>query len=254
MSLIGGLRLPTQCHTAHAAVHVASPASNGTHWANLFMAIGGVATAGALLVSLILLRQQMRDQRRARRDRRIQHATQVSFWLGFWEVVILSDPDHPNAPEVKMEAHIANLATQPAMAPLVIVGVRRDLWAKAQAASTRPIEEGTMDWPHPEAIGPGGKANIILNVPLPVPVAYELDKLQEAAIIGELRFTDAYGVGWVRTSDGKLIERNSARWTSVMHLSLSERHARLTQESAAGGGLRTRLVRRLLDYLARGET
>jgi hypothetical protein len=61
-------------------------------------------------------------------------------------------------------------------------------------------------------------------------------------IIGELFFTDAAGVVWVKTSGGRLFECASPEWVSLTALSLLARASRLREYGAPSRGIRQRLL------------
>jgi hypothetical protein len=175
---------------------------DGTHWGAIASGVGGIATAGALLVSLVLLRQQMRDQRRARLDRHREHASHVSFWA------LLAAADEPNG-GVVIDAHFANTSPQPAMDILVLAGIRGNVWADAGTADGADHEQVAHEWSS-VAIGPNfeGHREFRLEA-LPPSVVHLAKEYGDPAIVGELHFTDEAGVDWARTARGQLIERRS---------------------------------------------
>jgi hypothetical protein len=70
----------SEVEICHADGYTVAAARDGTYSGTITAGVGGIATAGALLVSLFLMRQQMRDLRRARVDRHREHASHVAFW------------------------------------------------------------------------------------------------------------------------------------------------------------------------------
>jgi hypothetical protein len=226
----------------HAAVHRATNApAPDIHWANIAMSVGGLATAGALLVSLLLLRQQMRNQRQAQQDRHRDHASNISFWI----TLANAEPDidqvyGSDEPVVKAGVHIVNASTRPAMSVLVLAGIRGDIWSDASAQDGSMHEEVSAQW-DAVAIAPQDTRVFTLEMAVPKSVARIVADYKDAALIGELFFSDAAGVSWVRTHAGDLIERRSAEWINSIPLSLTERDERRRNHP----GLRTDAQRNL---------
>lgn len=103
----------------------------GTHWGAIAAGVGGIATAGALLVSLFLLMQQIRNQQQDRLDRHREHASHVGFWL-----------ERPEVDDVARElvvcAHYANTSSQPVLAISMVVGFTIPITANADLVRPRP--------------------------------------------------------------------------------------------------------------------
>jgi hypothetical protein len=222
------------------------------HWTNIAVAVGGLATAGALLVSLFLLRQQMRSQGQARQDRHLDHASHISFWLTFQYADEATDSVYGSAePVVNIRVHIANSSLQPAMSVLVMTGIRRDVWHDASIKDKAEYEEVVKEW-SAVAIAPGDRQDFPISLSVPRSVAEIVADYQESAIIGECSFIDASGIGWIRTHTGTLIERRSAEWVSSMTLSLAERdekHRNPAQADEENVPKRRRLLMRLGKWL-----
>jgi hypothetical protein len=212
---------------------VASVHASGIPWATIFSSLGGLATAGALLVSLVILWQQMRTQRQADQDRRRDHASHISFW--FTLDAIFPEPGayelrggqgwggwNRREPGIDIKLHIFNTSERPAKSVRAQLGLRGDVWRNAGAADHAPIGERTTEWTA-VAIKPGARLKVDCSLDLPESAAAIIEHYGEEAIIGELLFTDAAGVDWVETHDGRLIERRSAAWTKNMNLSLAQR-------------------------------
>jgi len=218
--------------------YIVTGGMDGTHWGAIASGVGGIATAGALFVSLVLLRQQMRDQRRARADRHQEHASHMAFWV---ELAEYNERDG----DVVIVAHYANTSLQPAMSILMAVGIRKDVWADGGAPGADVGEQWS-----PVAIGPGYEGTYSFRLEgMPVPVVRLAGQYGDPAIIGELHFTDSSGVGWVRTSRGQLIERRSALWLTLMPMSLSERDAALRESERSKQGMRERMLFWALNHL-----
>lgn len=217
--------------TTNHAAHTIAP---GTHWANIAVSVGGLATAGALLVSLLLLWQQMRNQRQAQRDRHLDHARNISFWI-----TLASTDDGTNSvygrgtPTVTANVHIVNASAQPAMSVLAMVGIRADIWRDASAKDDVQHEERGAEW-NSVAIAPHDAKTFALSVEVPKSVAEIVADYKDPALIGELHFTDAAGIDWVRTHTGLLIERRSASWIDGIPLSLAKRDERRKNSSRHG--------------------
>jgi hypothetical protein len=198
------------------------PPASGTPWASIFESIGGVATAGALLVSLLLLRQQLANQKRADQDRRRLHASHISFWLEYngsrsTAVAGLSF--------LSVRMHIMNTSLQPAMSVLALVGLRIDVWRDASA------EQRVAEWSR-VAIAPGEDVIEMITLQVESSVSSLVHDRGASAIIGELLFTDSAGVPWVRTQSGDLLDRDSHYLAS---LNLADRDERRRQPSASQG-------------------
>jgi hypothetical protein len=119
---------------------------DGTHWGAVAAGIGGLATAGALLVSLALLRQQMRDQRQAQSDRHREHASHVAFWAELGEI-------DERTGDVAIVMHYANTSLRPVMNILMVAGIGGELGAGADHRETDVQQELV-------AIGPGDEGTI----------------------------------------------------------------------------------------------
>jgi hypothetical protein len=215
---------------------------SGTHWATIASSVGGLATAGALLVSLFLLGQQMREQRRARTERYREHASNISFWLEISRI-------YHALSKVVVTAHIENTSARPAMEILLLAGVRNDIWHAVSAGRNTKLDEQVAQW-STVAVGPQSKVERLVDVELPRPVIQLVDQYKNDVIIGELHFTDAAGFGWVRTSDGQLIESKSALWISMIPLSLSQRDAQRRQALAPRRGIRQRFLHWAISHLS----
>jgi hypothetical protein len=217
-------------------------ATSDVHWGAITAGVGGIATAGALLVSLVLLRQAMRDQRRARADRHREHASHVAFWAE------LSGYDD-RIGVVAIRAHYANTSLQPAMNILMLAGIRGDVWTDARTADDADHQE-IVDELSLVAIGPGDQNTRSFRLRgLPGSVVQKVEQYDDDAVIGELHFTDGAGVDWVKTSRGLLIERSSPLWLSLIPLSLSARDAALREAEAGKGGIRQRLLFWAISHL-----
>jgi hypothetical protein len=188
------------------------------------MSVGSLATVGALLISLFLLRQQLRDQRQARQEKRRDHASHISFWLTVHDYT--RDPvtleDGPYSPQIEIDAHIANTSQRPVMSVLVLAGIRRDVWRDAAAKDKTAVSESTAQFSK-VAIAPDDTQLIRIFIQVPASVVHIIADRGNTTLIGELYFTDAAGVDWVRTHTGELIERRSAQWRAGIPLSISER-------------------------------
>jgi hypothetical protein len=244
-------RTSYQAATVYAALHRAAQASGtGINWTNLAIAVGGLATAGALLVSLFLLRQQIRNQRQAQQDRHLDHASHISFWLTLQDVDDGTDPVYRSGkPAVRVGVHLVNSSLQPAMSVLVTIGIRRDVWHDASVRDKTKYDELGTEW-SAVAIAPGDKKDFQLSLSVPRSVTEIVDDYKDPAIVGELFFTDALGVSWVRTHTGTLIERGSAEWISSIPLGLAERAERRRNSQQADRGNASK-PRRLLLRLGR---
>jgi hypothetical protein len=121
-----------------------------------------------------------------------------------------------------MNLRIVNTSDQPVMSVLVAAGVRRDIWHDAGAADGKDLEERGVEW-SAVAIAPDDDLNVRLDLTVPASVATIVADYGDVALIGELLFTDAAGVDWVRTHDGHLLDRRSADWVNTIHLSLGQR-------------------------------
>ena len=193
-------------------------------WASIFSGLGGLATAGALVVSLIVLRQNNKTQQQAQQDRHREHASQISFWLTLSSVDDAEVARYaPEAPGIEITVHAANTSDRPAMGILALTGVRTDVWRDAAAADGVELDERAVEW-NAVAIAPGERLEIPLYLKTPDSVVKIVADYRDDALIGELLFTDAAGVDWVRTHDGRLIERRSAEWAENIHLSLGGRY------------------------------
>src|SRR4029077_8148581 len=122
--------------------------ASGIPWATIFSSLGGLATAGALLVSFVLLWQQMRPQRQADQDRRRDHASHISFWLTLDAIFpepghyIFPEPGHYESvgakgitgsserrePGIDIKLHILNTSERPAKSVHAQLGLRSDVW------------------------------------------------------------------------------------------------------------------------------
>lgn len=220
----------------------ASVVAEGAHWGAIAAGIGGIATAGALFVSLVLLRQQLGEARRARLERYREHASSIAFWVELASV----DRAHGS---VTIRAHIQNASTRPAMRPAAILGLRADVWANASAADHVDTEESAAQWSW-VAIPPGPEVTVVRSLTdLPEPVLRLVQDYEHEVVIGELLFTDASGTDWVRTGRGDLIERRSELWATLISLSVSQRDARLREPTQLRPGLRQRLLYWLMARL-----
>lgn len=194
-----------------------------TDWTNIAVAVGGLATAGTLAVSLALLWQQIRGQRDERVRERLEHASQIAFWPELVQVDINDDPLHPgDRPCITVQAHIVNTSTRPAMSVLALVGVRADIWLDASAQDDNKISEIVGEW-SAVAIAPNSVKTPMINLEVPNAVAHIVAEYGDPSIVGELYFTDASGISWIRTSDGRLIEADTQEWSQTIHLSLAKR-------------------------------
>lgn len=102
------------------------------------------------------------------------------------------------------------------MAITMRAGFRADVWADACTANGVDHQEKHGE-EHAVAIGPGDKGTWSVRLKgLPGSVIQNVAQEDDDAIIGELYFTDATGVGWVKTSRGQLIERTSPLWVSLI--------------------------------------
>jgi hypothetical protein len=225
-------------------------AAADTHWGAVAAGVGGIATAFALLVSLYLLGQQLADRRRAQFDRHRDHASNIGFWVTLSAVAAKADEVYgPSTPGVAVMAHLVNTSGRAVTNILVLVGLRADVWRDASKADKVEYQERVAEW-RAVAIGPHTADDPKpLKVELPESAARLVDEYQDVAVIGELLFTDASGVGWVKASSGELIERKSAIWTSMIPLSLAARDE-LRGADRRGGGLRDRLLYWLVNRLA----
>ena len=224
---VQALACPSPTTIAHRVVQstAAQAAAADIHWANIAMSIGGLATVGALLISLFLLRQQLRDQREARQEKRREHASHISFWLtleGCDDGNISQFGDGTGIPEISVGVHIVNTSPRPVMSVMVLAGVRNDIWRDASARDRATHEKNGVEW-NAVAIPPNGTERLSLPMKVPKSVVEIVIDYKDSALIGELLFTDAAGVDWVRTHTGELIARRSARWRAGIPLSLSER-------------------------------
>jgi uncharacterized membrane protein YebE (DUF533 family) len=207
---------------AHHQV-IAAPAA-GISWATIATSVGGVATAGALLVSLFVLWQNNKTQRQAQQDRHREHASHISFWITLVNVEEYYNERHARpGPKIEMTLHVVNTSDRPAMAVLALAGVRSDVWRDAATADgVERMEERAAEWTA-VAVAPGDHQEIPLDLKAPRSVVKIVADYCDDALIGELHFTDAAGVDWVRTHDGRLIERRSPAWAKNLHLSLGQR-------------------------------
>ena len=166
-------------------------------WANIAAGVGGLATAGALMVSLFLLWQQMRNQRQAQRDRHLDHASQISFWITLASSVSDTDPVYgPEKPLVAAGVRTVNASPWPAMSVLVLVGIRADVWRDASAKDKTKYDEDGKEWKQ-VAIAPHTTKAFTLDLEVPRSVAEIVTDYGDPALIGELFFTDAAGVDWI---------------------------------------------------------
>lgn len=204
----------------------ATPLDAGIPWTSIFAGIGGLATAGALLVSLVVLWQQIRTQQQAQQDRHRDHASHISFWLTLGHEPLPAGVEvWFEAPNIKIQLHMVNTSDRPAMAAMAMVGVRSDVWRDAGTAAQEALEERAAEWTT-VAIAPSEKLDVPLKFDVPESVADIVGEYGADALIGELLFTDAAGVNWVRTHSGRLIERSSAEWADNIYLSLAGRDER----------------------------
>jgi hypothetical protein len=203
-----------------ALPHVVSAHAAGIPWATIFSSAGGLATAGALLISLAVLRQSNRTQRQAQQDRHREHASHISFWLTLLPAV--PGAHALKVPGIQVTIHVVNTSELPAMAVVATAGIRSDIWRDAGIADGVKLEERTAEWTA-VAIAPGERPEIPLHLEAPISVEKIVTKYGDGALIGELLFTDAAGVDWTRTHDGRLIERRSADWGKNAHMSLGQR-------------------------------
>lgn len=220
-------------------VHHATSVAAGTPWATIFMSLGGLATAGALLVSLVVLRQQIQAQRLVQQDRHLDHASHISFWLTLDGIFRRRDGAPP---EVQIILHIANTSERPAMRALALAGIRADVWRDASAADGVRIEEHGVEW-RTVAVAPGDALAENLGLVVPESVATIVENYGEEALVGELLFTDAAGAAWVRTHNGQLIDRRSPVYAENMYLSLAARDEQRQNKSHEENSRKTRLRR-----------
>lgn len=186
------------------------------YWAAIASGVGGIATAGALFVSLGLLRQQMGELRQARLDRRRNHASSIAFWIELGEV----DDTHGT---VFMRAHVQNTSNQPVINVEMQAGVRGDVWAEATAQDSADYPEVINRW-DAVAVGPEDKLTLDRSLEgLPPSVMRRVASIGDSTLIGELHFTDASAVEWIRTARGLLVERLDARWMKVQFQPLGKR-------------------------------
>lgn len=127
-------------------------------------------------------------------------------------------------PEVAVDVHFVNTSQRPVMSILALVGVRADVWRDASAKDKISHDESAAQW-NAVAIAPGEAKEFTLSMQVPRSVVEIVADYKDPALIGELLFTDAVGIDWVRTHTGELIERRSAQWIAGIPLSLSERQA-----------------------------
>jgi hypothetical protein len=223
-------------HTAAHVEHVMTLIQPGAHhqaiaaqaagipWATVATSVGGLAAAGALLISLLVLWQNNKTQRQAQQDRHREHASHISFWIALVNVEEFFNEKHARpGPKIEMTLHVVNTSDRPAMAILALAGVRSDVWRDAATADgAERVEERAAEWTA-VAVAPGDHQEILLDVRAPRSVVRIVADYRDDALIGELHFTDAAGVDWVRTHDGRLIERRSPEWAKNVHLSLGQR-------------------------------
>jgi hypothetical protein len=144
---------------------VSAPIADGTHWGAVAGGIGGVATGAALLASLFLLAQTMRDRRQTRLDRHREHASNISFWMALSSATVTPDEVYgPEAPGVLLSIHIRNTSDRPAMKPLLLAGVRADVWRQANNADEEEHEELVKEWSE-VALDPAGRWDFKLSEP-----------------------------------------------------------------------------------------
>jgi hypothetical protein len=135
------------------------------------------------------------------------------------------------------------------MAIFASVGVRNDIWRDASAKDKTTHARSATDW-STVAIAPDDPKKFALTMKVPKSVAEIVIDYKDPAVIGELLFTDAAGVDWVRTHTGELIERRSARWRAGIPLSLSERvELRIGSSSRSKATPAARWARKLGDKL-----
>lgn len=207
--------------------HATSVAVGGTPWATIFTSLGGLATAGALLISLVVLWQQIRTQRQVQQDRHREHASHISFWLTLEGTFRKRDG---TPPEVQITLHMTNTSERPAMRMLALVGIRADVWRNASAADGVRIEEHDVEW-RAVALAPDDRLTERLGLVVPESVATIVEDCGEEALVGELLFTDAAGVAWVKTHDGQLIDRKSSVYAKNIYLSLAARDEQRQEKS-----------------------
>jgi hypothetical protein len=190
-----------------------------------------LAAAFAGLVAYDLLKiETSRDQQAAQErslaaaERKLDHASRVSFWLTLAKVHTgHEEPYVPEAPYIAIVLHIVNTSDRPATSVMVMAGVRGDVWRDAGAADGVELDERGIEWTAP-AIAPGARQEIRQDLPVPASVGMIVANYSDDALIGELLFTDAAGTSWAKSyPDGQLIERQSADWAHNMHLSLTQR-------------------------------
>jgi hypothetical protein len=208
-----------------STVHDATSA--GTPWATIFTSLGGLATAGALLVSLVILWQQIQTQRQVQEDRHRDHASHISFWLELDGIFRKRDG---SPPEVQITLYMTNTSERPAMRVLALAGIRADVWRNASAADGAKVEEHGVEW-ETVALAPGDAPTEQLALIVPESVATMVEEYGREALVGELLFTDAAGMPWVRTQDGQLIDRQSPVYAKSEHLSLAARDEQRRYES-----------------------
>lgn len=198
---------------------------NGTHWGTIAVGVGGIATAGALLISLTLLGMQIGEQRRVRADRHREHASCVALWLELEAV----DACEPGIVEVR--AHITNTSNRPAMDVTGEVGIELGLWEAAEEEDGEEVRDVIDTW-KAAAIGPASQIERVFKLErLPPSVTRLVEQWQVPCVIGELAFTDASGVEWIKTGRGELMERESRKWAGILAYSLTERDDKLTRRS-----------------------
>lgn len=191
-----------------------------------FLAAGFAGLVAYDLLKIETTRDQQAAHERslAAADRRRDHASHISFWLTVRNVK--TEPPsayEPDPPGFEVVLHMLNTSDRPAMSVMAMAGVRADVWRDAGAADKAELDERGTEWRAP-AIPPGEHPGVSRYLQVPVSVAEIFCEYWDDALIGELLFTDAAGIAWVRSyPDGRLIERQSADWTNMMHLSLAQR-------------------------------
>jgi hypothetical protein len=221
---------------------------NGTHWGAIAIGVGGIATAAALFVSLILLRMQVGEQRRVRADRHREHASCVALWL---EPAAVAGPGI-----VEIRAHMSNTSNRPAMNVRVNVGLELEIWEEASREDGEDYRDVVGEWTA-AAIGPASQIDRVVKLEgLPASVTRSVEQYQVPCGIGELAFTDDSGFQWIRTARGELFERGSRQWADVWPMSIAERDDMLTYGimKRPVPGLRGRLGGRITRRMMRPTT
>jgi hypothetical protein len=167
-------------------------AVGGTHWGAIASGVGGIATAGALFISLILLRIQQRDLRQARADQHKKHASRLAFWVELGAV----DAD---ADTVEVIAHIENTSDRPFLRLTAEVGLNFSSSIGKWAAA---------------AIGPRAEITPTFVFNDVDPLRFESVGRNDWEVFGELRFHDAAGWLWLRTGP-VLLELTMEVWDTL---------------------------------------